>query len=227
MEKAKSIVCKALKDFFAHPISAPFLKAPPKGTPDYEIYFKDNSQPVFLEEIYQKIVENKIVDINQIFQDINNLWAITIKNFGENSPRGQISEVAKQIFNKLCPISDCLTVESWSYKLYRLRGKLTHLSAHPPTPIRQKCSILGTARSLKPNLPALSEQEYQKFIQDTRLLLFEEDETNLIKIIKQYQPDLDLSNYVVDVSLLSAPTIQALKAYTTKTLTKRGIKCSE
>ena len=183
------------------------------------------------QEILKKLKKNHYNDLQDWYNDIENVWSSAERFFEQNQQFEFLTAVSYQrsLFIKQRKQIDLCFFDSWKKEVYRLRTKFSDLLTTPPPKVRQEASSIIPSHVVKQNTPALTEKQVHQFVQAAEMLKNEEDQLAMIKIIDELQPEIDNGTMEIrlDVNKLNLNTIYTLREYMREALERHGQKYPE
>jgi hypothetical protein len=215
-ERVKTAAIDVMGLISAHQVANDFLEPAQQGSDD----------PPDLPTITSRLRDCQYASVQAWLKDVESIWANAETVHGRTSPQGIVANECRRLFDKYRRKVDILAMGTWSTEVYRLRTRVSDLIGQPPSRVKQYSSSLGAALTMKQNMPPFSEKEIQHFVAATEMMVREEDQTELIRIIDEMHPEIDsgAADFSVDVSKINLPTLYAMRDYMKSTLEKRGEK---
>jgi hypothetical protein len=233
LPSVQKLALQAMDDLMNHPITQPFHKAldPPTAPAGY---FERIERPQYLLDIRARLAAAKFPTLQSLFEDIDLVWQNAESFHGRSSPFTSAAQQCRRVFAKLKRGLDRPTVKSWCAEVTRLRQKELRLTVQSPPRILAIASSQPEFRAIqrKDGVRALSEREIQHFLDATELITSEAHLRDMLKIMNETQPKLNLTENAttvawVDISKLNVATIMALKDYMKGVLEKQGMQYPE
>ena len=210
-----------------HPSASPFISMPDS--------MNDNGMVMDLSSIKDRLQEHKYPKLQSWLTDVEQCWINAETKNAENpndkktSQELVLAEQNRRLFEKEKRTIDILSANNWGNEVIRLKGRITDIMSTPPPKIKQFASPLLNNKVAKPAATPLSEQELKCFVEASGKMDTEEENAEIIRIIKEMQPDLldESSDNWLDVSKLNPATLNALRCYVKSELEKKGEKYPE
>ena len=214
---------KAIENVMDHPCAMPFRE------PDTEEDQAKLKNPQDFTSIKKRLQAKEYKDIQHLTRDVEAIWENSIQLHGKNSETAILAEYCNSIYLKQLREHDLLQVKVWCAQVFKYRTKITELMSNLPSKVRQVSSSLNVGKSLKQTTPVLSDRDLQNFISASEKLQTEEDQKEMIRILNENQPELDIgtTELHLEVTRLNHQTISALRKYMSDALAKKGLSYPE
>ena len=214
---------KAIENVMDHPCAMPFRE------PDTEEDQAKLSNPQDFTSIKRRLQAKEYKNIQTLTRDVEAIWKNSAQLHGENSETAILAKYCDDIYTKQLRENDLLHVNLWCGEVFKYRTKITELMANLPSKVRQVSSSLNVGKSLKQTAPVLSDRDLQNFISASEKLQTEEDQKEMVRILNEHQPELDVGSTELhlEVTRLNYHTISALRKYMSDALAKKGLSYPE
>lgn len=188
-----------------------------------------------LNSIIQRLRENQYATLDIWTADVERCWSHAERKRGKDIDNQMIvyelmlAEENRRIFEKERHILiDLLSPKNWGTEVVRLRTQIAKIMAIPPPKVLCDPSTCANLAKQE-HVETFSEHELHCFVEASQKLETEEQNTELIQIIREMQPELldASSNNMFDVSKLSVATFKVLRTYVKSELEKIGEKYPE
>ncbi|EAX98806.1 Bromodomain containing protein [Trichomonas vaginalis G3] len=215
----------AIDNVMQHP-AAILFNSPYEAEPDTESdYYQVIKNPQDFGSIKKRLENKQYKKIDEVVTDVELIYKNTKQFYGE----GEITLLANHCFKqfmKQLRKNDILPFSKWCNEVFRLRTRFAELMSNLPNKVRQFSSSINQGRTTKQTTPIISESELQRFIAAAEKLQSEEDQKEMIRILNENQPELDVgsSEILLEITRLNHQTFNALKKYMTEALERKGLR---
>ena len=133
------------------------------------------------------------------------------------------------LFEKEKHSLDILSPLNWGNELIRLRTRIADVMSNPPPKVKPCASSFVTSKITKSATQTVSEHELRCFVEASEKMETDEQNTEMMRIMKELQPELleSSSHNWFDVSKLELSTFNALRTYVKAQLEQKGEKYPE
>ena len=224
-EDSRKLAIEAMDRLMQHPISTPFQR----DTGIDELGALMDARPTSLIEIRRKLGDNGYTDVNEWFEDVENLWKTAELADGESSPRGIAAAENRRLFAKEKRLFDNATLGKWCGALYECRTGMVKMMMTPPDKVKEFAEEIGPVRVMRQTEAPLPEKEMMNFIKAAMMINSDEHHREMIKIVTATQPELENGRpeLIIDATKLHRDTALALVAYMKTALEAQGMKYPE
>lgn len=219
----KAIV--AVENIMQHP-AAILFNSPYEAEADHETeYYDVIKNPQDFGTIKSKLEKKQYKKIDEVTADVEQIYKNAKLYYGETEITVLANHCYKQFLKQLRK-NDLLPVGKWCNEVFRLRTRFAELMSNLPSKVRQFSSSINQGRSSKQSTPIISEVELQRFIAASEKLQSEEDQKEMIRILNENQPELDVgsSEIHLEITRLNHQTFSALKKYMNDALERKGLR---
>jgi len=220
-----------IDELFKHPASTLFQTPVEKDKETENDYFQIVKNPQDLGTIRKRLVSKEYKLIKDWLDDIEMVWSNAELYNGSEHYVSHLANYCRTIFRKELKNHHLQTIEAWCKDVYKFRTKVSETMAQPPPKVKQYAGSLNAGRSLKQSSQNsyMSDKELSSLVTAAEKLVSEEHQREMIRILNEFQPDLDLgeSELSLDLSRLHPHTLQALREYMKSAYEKNGEKFPE
>jgi hypothetical protein len=136
---------------------------------------------------------------------------------------------ARRVFAKQCQRHQLFTMETWCDHAAKVREKVVTVMESAPPNVKARASPILTKLVRQRHHDLITDRELQNFVRATEKLKDDDDHQELIRIVREGEEHLELSqlNISVDLSQLKLSTVRKLEAYVKKALAAKGLEYPE
>ena len=189
-----------MNNLIKHPISITFQEK-----------YKPEDEHV-LNEILNKIKNNKFKNIQEWIKSVNLVWEYTIKTYEDDIDSINSAIYLKKLFNKEI-LKFFYNNEQWCQKIDKYREKITFLINSPPTDILFKNFGIDLEQKICPQLQ--TDKEIKNLIEAISMIENLDYSEQIISFIFNLQPELNTDKNKIELNILQ------LKPQTIKELIKK------
>jgi hypothetical protein len=225
-EKVRFFLLGVTRELCTNKITARYRKPPPAGGKHAFAMMVKNipEKQLDLETIEENLKNNKYESYEQWRADVNKVIEAPIPQADKRTR--QYQDLAnKYVLDKLLKKWPGLSLAKWADRVIELRRKIKEISEEPPVMIQHHVPTLFNLKAIN-EMRILSEKEISNFIKAAEMCYSEENHMNMIDIIKEEEPDLQLKtdDIVLDINRLRPTTVSKLQKYMEKTLKDKGLE---
>lgn len=224
-EKWTQSVLKAIDKVSEHPAAGLFLSPVEAGTDTDRDYYSIIKNPRDFGTIRKDVEAGKYASVGDVISDVELIWINAAKFNGDKSDVTTLARQCYEMFLKRIRDYDLLPVNLWCTELIRLKSKLNSMMSSLPAKIKGHGNS-STNKANKTNQEAITDREMRNFCEAYSHLKSDEDQKEIIRIINDYQPELNVGSdeVVLDVSKFESNTFNALVQYMMGALGKKGMQ---
>ena len=222
----KDLVLKSLDDVMSHPAAGLFLDPVERGTDTDRDYYSIVEKPKDFGTIRADLLKDKYKSPVDVISDVELIWRNAALFNGNKSDVTTLAKLCYDMFIKRMRDIDLLPVNLWSVELFRMQSKLNELMSNLPQRLKGY-NPQGSNKDKKGEKQRIvaTDREMRNFCEAAALLQSDEDMTEMIRIINDNQPNLNVGNedMTIDVSRFTTNTFNALMQFMIGALGKKGI----
>ena len=222
----KEKTLKAIDKVTEHPAAGLFLSPVEAGTDTDGDYYSIVKNPKDFGTIREDIVNNKYKSPFDVISDVELIWRNAALFNGNKSDVTMLAKRCYDMFVKRMRDYSMLPFNLWSTELFRVQTRLNFLLGTLPPKLKQYNPQQSSKdkKGEKEKIVA-TEREMRNFCEAAALLQSEEEMIEMIRIINDNQPSLNVGSekVTIDVSQLNVDTFNALMQFMIGALGKKGI----
>lgn len=226
-DEEKRNAIKIMENLMEHPITKLF-----HDFKSVESYNRLSQNFFCLSSIKTRLQNNEISNIKEWMNQVELCWSNTYNFQGKNAKYHSIvSTECKKIFEKLTKGINLNSLDKWCSNVYRLQSLQLSFARKPPRKLYPIANHLDSYKQIdnKKIIP-LSNAEIKAFMKAQNMIKSEKILNDLVKIIKELQPEYILPNSTqlwLDLTKLDIKTVRALRNCLKAGLEKQGDKYPE
>ena len=222
----KEKVLKAIDKVTEHPAAGLFLSPVEAGTDTDGDYYSIVKNPKDFGTIRKDLVDNKYKSPYDVISDVELIWRNAALFNGNKNDVTMLAKLCYDMFVKRMRDLNLLPFNLWSTELFRVQTKLNFLMGKLPHKLKQYLPQQSAKdKKGEKEMVVATEKEMRNFCEAAALLQSDEDLTEMIRIINENQPSLNVGNeeVTIDISRLNVDTFNALMQYMIGALGKKGL----
>lgn len=227
---------KAMNDLLNHPITSKYRKlnggGKGKGKLSMMMFSTQRVQEVTLdlETVKQRLDEGKYESYEQWRSDIDKVFASALPAHLDDKPnqkefrKGAVQYIIEERLKNI----KGLDMNNWATQIVELRKKIQRLMDEPPIYVQKLIPTLCNIKAIN-EMHVLTEHEIDCFIQASEKLYSETHHRNMINIIHDEEPNIEIKkdDVILDINRLRLTTVYKLIDYMKASLEQQGDKYPE
>jgi hypothetical protein len=228
-EEQRLAAIEALDALSEHPMAINFTEPFQPAGEDESDYFEKITNPQDISSIKTRLREDQYQTIQSWLKDVDLIWSNAELFYGPDALMSTVADGCRSTFRKYRRRVDVLSMSTWCREVDRLKNRLTNLLGLPPPRVKQQSTSSTTTHGPRASPAPFSERELQSFVQASEMMTREEDQMEILKIIRENQAEIDSgeAELVLDVTRLNLQTMHALRDFMKPALEKRQLRYPE
>ncbi|EAX94593.1 hypothetical protein TVAG_135000 [Trichomonas vaginalis G3] len=219
-----------MTELINHPITGKYKKLSSGGKGKGKLKLMFSTQRVQddtldLDTVKTKLDEGKYETLEMWKADIDKVFNTSLPSHLDDKPnmrefrKGAVQYILEEKLRNL----ETADMNSWAEKIIKIRRKMQSLAEDPPVYVQKCIPSLCNIKSFN-EMNVLTQHEIDCFIQASEKLYSEQHHRNMLNIIHDEEPNLEIKqdNVILDINRLRLTTIYKLIEYMKDALEKQG-----